>query len=254
MHLCVGGVSISFVDALSLLLYGQDSARAKYMARDRFRRHRRTQIPRLDPSLASEEVASQYQERASQELEFNMRIVDFGQHAAQTTGACFWLCLAAGLSSVACVDESSQSVTTIPATMDDMVRQVRAMDVMSLHRARPMEVANTALGQFAAALRHHFCNEESGILLQGSTMTRIFPAFASLASGDGTRSVQHYRDWVRRLATREYADELVLVSVATTLKIRIVVIPWTLPTAMSQWIVASYPASAAELPLSLIHI
>ena len=89
------------------------------------------------------------------------------------------------------------------------------MDLTSLHQADgPKCVANTPLGQLAAALRRHFCDPETGILLQARMMASIFPAFASLSSGDGARSIQHYREWVTRLGTKEYADELL-------------VIPWT---------------------------
>ena len=62
------------------------------------------------------------------------------------------------------------------------------------------------------------------------------------------RTLQHYKDWVSRLATREYADELVITTVATHLKVRIVVVPWTPPTAQMPWKLSSYPDTGEELP------
>ena len=90
---------LSFVRALQFLLYGSDLSRAKYLSNARFKRHTRQRVGPLQNSLSIDSVRTQYQERARAELHVNVAVVDFGQYAGRTTGACFWLCLAAGLSS-----------------------------------------------------------------------------------------------------------------------------------------------------------
>ena len=52
-----------------------------------------------------------------------------------------------------------------------------------------------------------------------------YAAFAGLAVNGPARTEQLYRKWVQKLATREYADELVVLAVALALPIHIVVIP-----------------------------
>ena len=47
--------------------------------------------------LGEDDVLTQYSQRAQRELNFDPRIWDLGQFVGRTTGACFWLCLAAGL-------------------------------------------------------------------------------------------------------------------------------------------------------------
>ena len=54
------------------------------------------------------------------------------------------------------------------------------------------------------------------------------------------RTEQMYTRWVEKLATREYADELVLLCVAMELGVRITVIPYTPPLANAQWAITTY--------------
>ena len=47
--------------------------------------------------LAQGEVVAQYMKRAQEAYDFAMTVWDLGQYAGRTSGACFWLSLAAGL-------------------------------------------------------------------------------------------------------------------------------------------------------------
>ena len=89
----------SFAAAITLLLYGSEIARAQYLAKTRFRRHTRRVVKGCDPRLADLSVRDQYKARALAALGSQVDVLDFGQHAGETTNACFWLCLAAGLAS-----------------------------------------------------------------------------------------------------------------------------------------------------------
>ena len=63
----------------------------------------------------------------------------------------------------------------------------------------------------------------------------------------GARTEQLYEVWVHKLASREYADELVVLAVALELSIRIVVIPYTPEFALEHWKILTYgPTAAAQ--------
>ena len=90
--------SFQFQRALLLLLNGLDASRSKYDTLARFRRHSTKTIREPDcAKLGNDEVTTQYSQRARNEFNFEPVVLDLGQYAGRTTGACFWLCLAAGL-------------------------------------------------------------------------------------------------------------------------------------------------------------
>ena len=69
--------------------------------------------------------------------------------------------------------------------------------------------------------------------------------FAGLSVRGPARTDALYTQWVQKLATKEYADELVVLCVALELSIRITVIPFTPLTALAPWAVTAYgPADA----------
>ena len=58
-----------------------------------------------------------------------------------------------------------------------------------------------------------------------------------------------YNNWVQKLATREYADELVVLACALHLNIQIVCIPYTPSGAERKWKISRYsPISSQQLP------
>ena len=122
------------------------------------------------------------------------------------------------------------------------------MDVRGLHRAGKDAIANTALGTFAEALRLFFCDRDNGLMLQPAWIARVYPAFASLETGSGERSMKKYRKWIQNLGTKEFADELVVTVVASALAVRVVIFPWTPPKAVQPWVVSSFPDTSDPLP------
>ena len=224
-----------FVHALQYLLYGSDLTRAKYLSNSRFKRHTRQKVRYPPKSLEIDSVRTQYQERALAELHLNVAVVDFGQHAGRTTGACFWLCLAAGLSSSRWVPDQA-----LPDAIPTLLEQTRALDLQSLDRARSSVVKDSPLGLLAASLRQFFCAGESAVLLRRDMLIRIYEAFACLDASGPRRTVATYKAWVERLSQNEYADELVIVAVALELNIRIVCVPFTPQEAPQPWAVSQY--------------
>ena len=80
---------------------------------------------------------------------------------------------------------------------------------------------------------------------------RIYYAFAALDPRGPVRTEQMYLRWVQKLATREYADELVVLCVALELDIRIRIIPYTPPAAIDEWAVSTSGREDAEHVLHL---
>ena len=239
----------SFTFALKLLLFGGDADRTKYLAKTPFRKHFLKGVKKADVSLAKDSVREEYTERALADLGLATRVVDFGQHAGQTSNACFWLCLAAGLAASSwspnCVDNGQ----ALPAVFDNLLAETRAMDLQLLDKkAAGRSIKHTALGSLAAALRQHFCANPTPILLRPDMMGKIYQAFAGLREDGPQRTINMYRKWVGKLATDEFADELVLVAVAIELRIRIVCVPYTPTTASRPWVITTYQDVASVVP------
>jgi len=84
-----------------------------------------------------------------------------------------------------------------------------------------------------------------GCLDESTRENRIYAAFALLESNGVQRTELLYERWVQKLATKEYADELVVLAVALELSIRIVIIPYTPESASSPWAIPTYGSTAA---------
>ena len=103
----------------------------------------------------------------------------------------------------------------------------------------------------AETLRARFCGGEAAVLLRNDMKARIYCAFAALDPRGPVRTEQMYLRWVQKLATREYADELVLLCVAMELGVRITVIPYTPPVANAPWAITAYGPEGADHVLYL---
>ena len=151
----------SFSKALQLLLYGNDLTKWKSVDADkRFSRHLRSRIHR-PKGLSSQSVWDQYKTRALQDLSLQVEICDFNECAGDTTGACFWLCLAAGLTELK-DDIRRLSETALPAAAA-FLQQATGQSLTALHNAVPVAIRASPLGRFAAALRAKFCGGPNAV-------------------------------------------------------------------------------------------
>ncbi len=195
--------------------------------------------------LAVASVREQYAGRALADLGLETCVVDFGLHAGQTTNACFWLCLAAGLAASSwspnCVDGQA-----LPAVVNSLLAETRAMDLHILDGADAS--GKTPLGMLASTMRQHFCAGPSSVLLRPDMMGRIYQAFAGLQEDGPDRTLAMYKRWISRLAINEFADKLVLVAVAIELKIRIVCVPFTLSSDTRPWVISTYQETGSAIP------
>ncbi len=118
-----------------------------------------------------------------------------------------------------------------------LATEVRAMPLEELasdnHR-------DTALGQFALRLREYMCGGSDCVMLRQDMKEKLHGAFAGLAANGPPPTLAMYHKWVGRLATKEYADELVVVACSLELKVQIVCIPWTPSDAQTQWKISTY--------------
>ena len=238
--------SFNFGRALVLLLNGLDAARAKYDTLERFRRHSAKTVRRQADNLGDEDVTTQYSQRARTEFNFEPLVLDLGQYAGRTTGACFWLCLAVGL-----VERAPLVLAQGLPGESEGHRAVQQLCGRGARVSADGDHRRTPLGVVAEALRTRFCGSESAVLLRPDMKARIYQAFAGLDIRGPARTEQMYARWVQKLATREYADELVLLCVAMELGIRITVIPYTPPVANAPWAITAYGPEGAEHVLYL---
>ena len=69
-----------------------------------------------------------------------------------------------------------------------------------------------------------------------------------MGADSDVRNLMTYKNWVKKLATREYADELVVIACALEFCVRIVCIPYTPVGQPSFWKTSSYRPPGPQLP------
>ena len=219
----LASVDFSFPQALRILLNGNSDARDLY----RFRRHTcKARVIQLNMGkVACASVREEYEKRASDDLLLDLQAIDLGEHAASTTGACFWLCLAAGLSRCGW-QLDTQALPGLSGCRQHFA-DLRSMPLRALDRAPRGDIEHTPLGRFAFGLRQYMCAGPGCVLLRDDMKAKLYTAFAALEPSNGARTLPSYKRWVEKLATREYADELVVLACAAELNIRIVCVPRT---------------------------
>ena len=75
----------------------------------------------------------------------------------------------------------------------------------------------------------------------------LLPAFAALDTRRGSvATIESFKQWLNRVATREFADELVLLAVALHLRLWIVALP-----AKANWAVTEYPHHAKRREINI---
>jgi hypothetical protein len=233
----------SFSRALLILLHGCDEDKTKFMGTSHFRRHTLRKTVSFNSIKATgANVRAEYVQRATAHYHRPMQVTDLGMYAGHTTNACFWLCLCAGLS------RSSWAPSLGLQGVDgllDLWPQVRASDLVAMDRSA--NIARSPLGLFAEKLRKYMCDGPNAVLARRDILQRLFPAFAALDPRSARRGTQHYKEWVQRLADREFADELVILAVTFELNVRIVCIPFTRPGAARPWAISTYAAHTTPL-------
>ena len=208
--------------------------------KDVFRRHSLKRVRTIEcVKLAGLSVVAQYKQRARALCQNRVTVWNLGQHAGQTAAACFWLSLAAGLAECD-GDVLAQALPGQHPACTSLV-ELRAK---GLAECMTVGARRSALGLCAEALRTHFCDGPDAVLLRPGMRANIYAAFAGLAVNGPVRTEQLYRQWVQKLATREYADELVVLAAALELPIRIVVIPYTPESALAPWAITTYESPA----------
>ena len=72
------------------------------------------------------------------------------------------------------------------------------------------------------------------------------------------RILTMYTNWVQKLATKEYADELVLLACSLELKVRIACVPYTAPEHVGangqKWTISTYTPPGASADDGIIYV
>ena len=79
----------------------------------------------------------------------------------------------------------------------------------------------------------------------------LFPAFAALTPGALAPTVETYRDWLKRVAQHEFADELVASCVARHLRVILTLVPYSPPSASRAWCIVEYPSAQMRADLGI---
>ena len=140
-------------------------------------------------------------------------------YAESTVNACFWLSLAAALT------RSSWVVT-------NRHHELFLGFQSACHAGIPNDTKDIRLSEvatFAVQLRHHMCFGDKAAMLKAYIRDSIYQAFAALGVGGQPRTLQQYKGWVTKLASNEFADELVVLATAMELRVRISCVPYTAP-------------------------
>ena len=102
-------------------------------------------------------------------------------------------------------------------------------------------------------MRRAFCAKDTGLLHQPAEMQKWLPAFAALTPTDRRATVQDYKTWLSRVARNEFADEIIMAAVAQHLRLWIVVVPYTPPTAPRKWAITEYPHATMRERIGINH-
>ena len=204
----------------------------------------RTIAPTHTKPLFGDSISSQYELRRYESFGTSVSVLDYGQFAGKTSAACFWLCLAAGLAAIN-ADVLGQA---LPAehTARTLLQQLRDEGVdPPVASATARATRDSVLGKLAESLRRHFCLGSTAVLMRADVKNRIYQAFALLGRHRARRTEELYAHWVQKLASTEFADELVVLAVAVELSIRIVIIPYTPEDALAPWAIPTYGSTGA---------
>ena len=163
--------------------------------------------------------------------------------AATTTNACFWLSLVAAWSRL---PRMSYDDAELLALQDKLIElgDWRPQDFADVNRRG----GNDDFGEVAKQLRVLVTGSDG--YLRGETQMRTFGiAFAALqASAPASQgaTTESYNRWLDKVSVNEFADELILAATAEYLKLCIVIVPYTPPTAESQWAISEHPCTEAR--------
>ena len=246
----------SFPRALRTLLLGNDRDRAKQVGAKHFRRHTTKRVySKQQDTLSSDPVRDQYEKRSLQDLQVPVRVVDLGQYAGDTTAACLWLSLAAGLAH-AWWEVPEQALPDL-ADVSPLLVQVRDTPLTDLdHTTTSVIIRDSPVAIVAMLLRRYTCHGRDAVLLQSPALRMIFPAFAALDDETDRRQMHQYKVWVDKLASKEYADELVVLATAHALQVEIICVPFTPDTPDTPnmpWVISKHrPSGEASYPRVLL--
>jgi hypothetical protein len=114
--------------------------------------------------------------------------------------------------------------------------------------SQSVSLRDTPVGQVASLLRRHMCECPDAVFFQRDVLRMAFPAFAALVLQSDRRQLHHYKAWVKQLAFKEYADELVVVATAQTPQVKIVCMPYTPESTTEPWAISTYGSRSEESP------
>ena len=226
--------------ACRLLFVGLDEARDAYdMSSSLSKAKRRTDTRNFRQMNRHHDYSvlfQEYQSRAHDELHVQAPLIcDLGMQAGPSTNACLWLCLAVGWSK--CNIDVPSDIDSL-RSLSNLRNAVRELPVEAW--CNEANAAPELVQQLAFKLRTIFCAGDNALMRSQQVMMATFPAFAALAPNGRPMEVKDYHHWLGRVATQEFADELVVATVASQLRVEIIIVPHTPLDAIRKWSITTY--------------
>ena len=198
----------------------------------------------LKTTAPPKDCHDQYLQRSMQHWPgSSFSVIDAGMIAATTTNACFWLSLVAAWSRLPRMPYDDAELSALQDKLIEL-GEWRPQDFAEVNRRG----GNDDFGKVVEQLRVLVTGADG--YLRGETKMRTFGiAFAALqASAPATQgaTTESYNRWLDKVSVNEFADELILAATAEYLKLCIVIVPYTPPTAESQWAISEHPCTAAR--------
>ena len=150
------------------------------------------------------------------------------------SNACFWLNLGAGWSQCAGKRYDNEDLQTL-------YEEARSIEPAELTAERT--TAFDKLGMVSDGLRQFMCGL-NGYMQTNEAMTCYVPPFVAWhavhCNSGKPATLADYKYWIAKVATIEFADELILAATAKQLRVCITTVPHT-PPNNPPWIIAQHP-------------
>jgi hypothetical protein len=203
---------------------------------------RRSSVRCMECLPISNDLFQEYKERASTEWpECAWQVFDFGQAASRHNNACFWLSVVAGWSRCSQYFQDTGWMTSDLQSLASRVHALSHLSLVDMNTHRPL-LGTDELGKCAHALRVMVTGGPHSVMLQNSRTW--YPAFACLqgaAPSQTSATLSDFHSWLLKVASTDFADELVVAATAQLLRLCIRIVPHTPPDAQRPWAIVEHP-------------
>ena len=165
-------------------------------------------------------------------------VFDMGIAADKNTNACFWLSVVAGWSRLPLIRYQDK-------ILDDLSCAVHELNPVPLaHLQVRQRFGMDTIGQLANQLRQLVAGEHGAMMARQCVWQLAFAGLQLAGTNQYPSDSASFKKWLSRVATSEFADELVLSATSQLLRICIRTVPHTPEGSMQDWKITEHPCAA----------